>query len=131
MLDRSLHPLLQEIENWGESSWRSEYSRQQRAAESHGPAAFSIEPPAPHIRRHKVQSACRKYIPGYDKSPPCEELFERFHEAEERAIALNKWHALPRHGRSEPHPPMRTISPRNPLLPPALTYPFFNSAFAA
>lgn len=93
MLDRSLHPLLQEIENWGESSWRSEYSRQQRAAESHGPAAFSIEPPAPHIRRHKVQSACRKYIPGYDKSPPCEELFERFPEAEERAIALNKWHA--------------------------------------
>ncbi len=43
--------------------------------------------------RHKVQSACRKYIPGYDKSPPCEELFERFQEAEERAIALNKWHA--------------------------------------
>lgn len=43
--------------------------------------------------RHRVQSACRKHIPAYDKSPPCEELFERFPEAEERAIALNKWHA--------------------------------------
>lgn len=46
-----------------------------------------------HTHRDRVQSACRKHIPGYDKSPPCEELFERFNEAQKRAIALNKWHA--------------------------------------
>lgn len=43
--------------------------------------------------RHKVQSACRKYIPGYEKHPPCEALFERYVEAERRAVDLNEWHA--------------------------------------
>jgi hypothetical protein len=46
-----------------------------------------------HTHRHKVQSACRKHIKDYDKSPPCEQLFERFPEAERRATELNNWHA--------------------------------------
>ena len=46
-----------------------------------------------HTHRHKVQSLCRKHIPGYVKSPPCDKLLQLFPEAEKRATALNKWHA--------------------------------------
>lgn len=45
-----------------------------------------------HTHRHKVQKACAKHIPGYLKFPPCEELFERYTQAEQRAVDLNKWH---------------------------------------
>ena len=46
-----------------------------------------------HTHRHKVQKACAKHITGSVKDPPCEELFERYAQAEKRAIALNKWQA--------------------------------------
>lgn len=44
-----------------------------------------------HIERHRVQSACRKHLPGYDKAVPFESVFPHHKEAVGRAVALEKW----------------------------------------
>lgn len=44
-----------------------------------------------HIERHKLQSACRKHLPGYTKVAAYSELRPRYADAVHRAVALTKW----------------------------------------
>lgn len=44
-----------------------------------------------HIERRKVQQACRKELPGFDKRLLCEVLFERYPSALARAKELESW----------------------------------------
>lgn len=44
-----------------------------------------------YIERSKVQQACRKELPGYEKRLPCDELFPRYSAALKRARQLDKW----------------------------------------
>lgn len=44
-----------------------------------------------HIERHHVQSACRDYMPGYDKEVPFDLVFPRYPEAVQRAAELEHW----------------------------------------
>jgi RloB-like protein len=45
-----------------------------------------------HIERGAVQHLCRQHIPGYRKTPPCEELAEYYGRALARAVELDRWH---------------------------------------
>lgn len=45
-----------------------------------------------HIHRSKVQSLCRKYMPGCEKKLPCEELLSRYEDAYARATDLARLH---------------------------------------
>jgi hypothetical protein len=47
-----------------------------------------------HIDGRKLQQLCGKYMPGYQKAPPCDALMQRQGGAIERAIQLEKWQAL-------------------------------------
>jgi hypothetical protein len=44
-----------------------------------------------HIDRHKVQHACREHLPAYEKTLPCDILFERYSFALDRAKKLDAW----------------------------------------
>lgn len=44
-----------------------------------------------HIDRNTVQRLCRKYMPGYEKTPPCDTLMPSQSIAIERAIKLEAW----------------------------------------
>ena len=44
-----------------------------------------------HIERSKVQHACRKELPGYEKNLPSDKLFPKYPEALKRAQELDKW----------------------------------------
>jgi|CZKN01.1.fsa_nt_gi hypothetical protein len=44
-----------------------------------------------HIERQKVQHLCRKYMPGYEKTPDCDILRPHQAGAMERATQLENW----------------------------------------
>ena len=46
-----------------------------------------------HIERGGVQKLCRKYLPGYDKVLPCDDLIPHYGDALKRAVDLDKWQA--------------------------------------
>ncbi len=44
-----------------------------------------------HIERARVQRLCREYMPGYQKTPPCDALIPHQSQAIERAFQLERW----------------------------------------
>ncbi|MGB7758835.1 MAG: RloB family protein [Bryobacteraceae bacterium] len=44
-----------------------------------------------HIERQKVQHLCRKYMPGYEKTPDCDALRPHQASAIERATQIENW----------------------------------------
>jgi len=44
-----------------------------------------------HIERHQAQSACRGYMPGYEKEVPFDLVYPHHQEAVDRAVALDQW----------------------------------------
>ncbi|HTX37556.1 MAG TPA: RloB family protein [Bryobacteraceae bacterium] len=55
-----------------------------------------------HIERDKVQSLCRRHMPGYKKSPPCDTLRPYQGEAINRATQLEKRQASRRNEGGNP-----------------------------
>ena len=65
-----------------------------------------------HIERGRVQSLCRRHLPGYEKVVPCEKLLPHYEDAVRRAMELAAWQQAQGRPRGNPSTDVHLLTER-------------------